>query len=360
MKKQPTVCYVAAHSGGHIIPCLTLAHEEKKLHPETNILFFTSSEKNDLLMVAGSHALTMHRTLPLHKPRTGLLGTLSLIARMILSCITLSYYFIRMRPKKVVCTGGFIAIPATVCARILAIPVELYELNVQPGKAITFLSSRSVKINVCFAQTQRFLPGKKCTKTAYPIRFFDDRKQMCQKEALETLNFDPARTTLTVLGGSQGSVEINNLIKKYILANPEVHDKIQIIHQIGHNDVSTLQSFYAQHNIPAHVFSFCLDLAPHYAAADLVICRSGAGTLFEVLFFGKPCLTIPLITEKNDHQLYNALAMQEEYEELFTACTVREQNTQLEELAKQIELIVHAKTDRANSTPETSCKLSHS
>jgi UDP-N-acetylglucosamine--N-acetylmuramyl-(pentapeptide) pyrophosphoryl-undecaprenol N-acetylglucosamine transferase len=65
------------------------------------------------------------------------------------------------------------------------------------------------------------------------------------------------------------------------------------------------------------VFSFCQDLAPHYAAADLIICRSGAGSLFETLFFGKPCITIPLITKNNTHQLSNALTMQEEYDELF-------------------------------------------
>ena len=319
MKSPQTVCYVAGKSGGHIIPCLTLAHEEKQESSETRILFFSTNRKLDKEIIKASPDVTTHVTLPLGNTScTGIFSGIALVFKLTISICKLLYYLMSQRPNKMICTGGFIAIPATLCARILAIPVELYELNVQPGRAIRFLSSWSVTIKICFNQTQRYLPRKKCIKTAYPIRFFDARKQMCQKEALDELGLEPTRKTITVLGGSQGSIEINNVLHEFIATHPELHARIQIIHQIGHNDTFNWRAFYAQHNIPAHVFSFSPDLAPHYAAADLVLCRSGAGTLFEVLFFGKPCLTVPLITKHDSHQLKNALAMQEEYDELFT------------------------------------------
>jgi UDP-N-acetylglucosamine--N-acetylmuramyl-(pentapeptide) pyrophosphoryl-undecaprenol N-acetylglucosamine transferase len=318
MKKLQTVCYIAGKSGGHIIPCLTLAHEKKMEHPETRILFFSTNEPLDKEIVSASPDVTTHITLPLQNISPKSILHIPIIAwNMLISIAKLLYYFITQRPDKVICTGGFIAIPATLCARLLAIPVELFELNAKPGRAIQFLSSWSVTIRICFTQTLRYLPRKKCIKTAYPIRFFDTRKQMCQKEALQELHLDPSRKTITILGGSQGSLEINKLIYQCITAHPEIHETLQVIHQIGHNDTYNWQEFYKKYAIPAHVFSFYQDLAPHYAAADLVICRAGAGTLFEILFFGKSCITIPLITKKNTHQLTNALTMQEEYSELF-------------------------------------------
>ena len=319
MKIPQTICYVAGASGGHIIPCLTLAQEEKQKHPETQVLFFSTNSKLDTGIVSASADVTTHITLPLGKPScTGIFSCTRLAVNLFISTCKLFYYLMTQRPSKMICTGGFIAIPATLCARILAIPVELYELNAQPGKAIRFLSSRSVNIHICFEETRHYLPRKKCVFTAYPIRFFGAHQQMSQHEALDSLHFEHTRKTITVLGGSQGSLEINNVLHEFIVAHPELHNNIQIIHQIGHNDTFNWQAFYAHYSIPALIFSFCPDLAPHYAAADLILCRAGAGTLFEVLFFGKRCIAIPLITQKNDHQLRNALAMQAAYSELFT------------------------------------------
>ena len=92
---------------------------------------------------------------------------------------------------------------------------------------------------------------------------------------------------------------------------------IQIIHQTGSIDDTDWQQLYASKNIAAHVFSYHPDLALMYAAADLMICRAGAGTLFEIKFFNKPCIIIPLMTNTTTHQVDNAHAMASEYPELF-------------------------------------------
>jgi UDP-N-acetylglucosamine--N-acetylmuramyl-(pentapeptide) pyrophosphoryl-undecaprenol N-acetylglucosamine transferase len=322
MKKKQTICYVAGKSGGHIIPCLTFAREHKEKYPEDDILFFTTETILDIEIVANSTDIKWHIPLPLKNVFLKKWYTIFAIGFNIISTIAKSFfYLIKYRPAKVVCTGGFLAIPVTVCARILAIPVQLYELNVEPGKATRFLSSWSIDLLTCFEQTQAYLPQKKCTKTSYPIRFFGESAQMSQKEALQKLLFSLERKTICILGGSQGSLEINRLIKQWVIAHPHLHEQIQIIHQTGRQDTFNWKAFYTQHNIIHHVFSFSHEMAIYYAAADLIICRSGAGTLFEILFFGKQCITIPLQTPDNNHQLANALAMQEEYGELFTTIT---------------------------------------
>ena len=79
-----------------------------------------------------------------------------------------------------------------------------------------------------------------------------------------------------------------------------------------------MKSWYNAYNIRSVVFDFDQEIAAYYAAADVVICRSGSGSLFEVLFFNKTCITIPLETPTNKHQLANARAMINEHDQLFT------------------------------------------
>ncbi len=319
MKNKRTICYVAGKSGGHIIPCLTLAHEEREKSRNTQILFFTTEEPLDLEITSSSQAITWHVPLPLANVSfKNWLHLPSLLFQLGMTICKTFITLVRHRPVKLICTGGGLAIPVVICARILAIPVQLYELNVEPGRATRFLASWSIDLFTCFAETQRFFPKKRCYKVAYPIRFFDNTKQISQQEALDELFFEKTRKTILILGGSQGSVEINRLIHDWLVHNPHLHDHIQIIHQTGRHDTFNWQRFYQEHMIPARLFSFSQDLALDYSAADLVICRSGAGILFEVLFFGKPCITIPLETPDNKHQVANACAMQQEYDDLFT------------------------------------------
>ncbi len=325
MKKKQTICYVAGKSGGHIIPCLTLAHEHKQKRPQDNVLFFTTDGILDIEIASQSHNISWHIPLPLKSASLKRWFDIFIMSFNLVKTITKSfYYLIKQRPKKVVCSGGFLAIPVIICARILAIPVELFELNVEPGRATKFLSSWSIKILTCFDQTQKYIPKKKCIKTAYPIRFFGADAQISQKEALHAIGFSNQRKTLLVLGGSQGSLEINTLIQQWIIQHSHLHNHIQVIHQTGRQDAFNWQAFYTQHNIPAKVFSFSHNMSVYYAAADLIICRSGAGTLFEILFFGKQCITIPLHIKGNNHQMANALAMREEYGNRFTVISAEQ------------------------------------
>ncbi len=335
MKNNKIVCYVAGKSGGHIIPCLTLADEERRKNQNTQILFFTTEEPLDLEITSSSQAITWHVPLPLANVSFKNVLCLPLLLFQLGMTICKTFIaLVRHRPTKLVCTGGFLAIPVVICARILAIPVQLYELNVEPGKATRFLASWSIDLFTCFTETQRFFPNKRCYKVAYPIRFFDNTSQIAQREALRELTFDSTRKTICILGGSQGSLEINRLIHDWLAHNPHLHDYIQIIHQTGRRDTFDWQGFYQEHMIPTQIFSFSQDLALYYSAADLIICRSGAGTLFEVLFFNKPCITIPLETPGNTHQVANACAIEQEYDDLFTVIR-REQILHTKELFYQ-------------------------
>ncbi len=114
------------------------------------------------------------------------------------------------------------------------------------------------------------------------------------------------------MGGSQGSLFLNTCIKKWIQQAADTQD-IQFIHQIGHQDTFDWQTFYNNNNIAAYIFTFSNTIQDCYNAADVIICRAGAGTLFEIAFFNKPCITIPLETAYTDHQVTNACAFKKLY-----------------------------------------------
>jgi UDP-N-acetylglucosamine:LPS N-acetylglucosamine transferase len=158
-----TLCFVAGKSGGHIIPCTTLAARAKALDPELKILFFsTNSNLDQAILQTGNNKqlINTHVALPLSGATVSLkkLYRVPKIAWQFFRSFCTSFSYLRKyRPQEVVSTGGYIAIPVIIAARILRIPVTLYELNVQPGKAVYWLAPHVNKICICFSKTVELL-----------------------------------------------------------------------------------------------------------------------------------------------------------------------------------------------------------
>lgn len=297
--RNPTLCVVAGHSGGHILPALTLAHEWLSINKGSCIFFSTTRTLDAAILRDRS---TQIRHIPLNFTHFSL--------RTFVHAFLQSYRALRTASdvQKVITTGGIVAIPVCLAAVLLRIPIELYELNAAPGKTTRFLAPFATKILVCFAQAQRFFAAKKCSVAQYPLQPAL-RAILTDHEARTLLGLGTTTTTILVMGGSQGSLFMNNLIKQWVQENPHDAQRMQIIHQTGNNDTTNWHAFYEQHNIRA--FTCAYYDAPHvfYAAADIIICRSGAGSLFEAVHYKKPCITIPLEGVAENHQVLNARAM---------------------------------------------------
>lgn len=320
---KTTICFVAGHSGGHILPCITKA---KQLQRDHHILFFSTSSDRDQKMIQASAVATHFRSLSVESvPYRNKLRLPLFFVKLLGAFFTSFYYLIANRPQKIITTGGYVAIPVCLAGWLLRIPIELYELNVEPGKAVSFLSPLAHTIWIMYEQTTAYLPAHKCKLADYPIRFDEQAKQITKEQALKSLNFSTKRTTLFVIGGSQGSQFLNKLITDWVMTHPELHESIQIIHQTGAAQSNTAAiTLYASRNIPAYTFAYDERLALLYQATDIVITRAGAGTLAELLFFQKKSIIIPLETHTTNHQQANALAMQAKAPELFTVLSQKE------------------------------------
>jgi UDP-N-acetylglucosamine--N-acetylmuramyl-(pentapeptide) pyrophosphoryl-undecaprenol N-acetylglucosamine transferase len=130
------------------------------------------------------------------------------------------------------------------------------------------------------------------------------------------------------MGGSLGSLQLNALAKDIVqICGPN----IQIIHQTGDTDTYDWQAWYDSQGIQSRVFTFDDNIIPYIMAADLVICRAGAGSLFELIYFEKPCIIVPLEGAADDHQVANAYAMQKRYPQLCTVVrhSIQEKSSQV-------------------------------
>lgn len=310
-----TIAGVAARSGGHIVPCLTLI--QKARTEDTQVLFFTTSTELDTTIGKQFPWITKRIELTLENvpykkpwrfPLFGLQCTVSFFKSL--------YYLARYKPAKLVSTGGYLSLPVCLAAKILRIPIELFELNAVPGKATRVLAPLATTLFTCFEITALTF-SKKCTLAPYPLRFnLQDTEPIHKQKACIALQYDNTKKTVLVLGGSQGSTFLNVLLCNTLSAAPE--KMFQIIHQTGHGHIQELKKFYKTLNMTAIVFDYQQNLTPYYQAADIIICRSGAGTLFETAFFNKKCITIPLETITNTHQVDNANAIKKQYPDLFT------------------------------------------
>jgi len=336
MKKNPHnqrnfFCFVTGKSGGHIVPSLTYAQQLLAQKPDYKIIFFSTDASLDRHILAGNPLVMRHIPLPLGVLPRSIFGYVGFAIKMVYACFKAFFVFVAQRPARIISTGGYVAIPVCFAGWLLRIPIELQELNATPGKAIKFLAPLATQIKVCFAQAARYFPARKTVLMDYPVRFTDEQKNIPHQDALRSLGLAGHKKTLFVLGGSQGSRYINTLVQAWVASDPLVGEKVQIIHQTGADDKQAVQECYAYHAITAQVFEYADALERYYAAADLIIGRAGAGTLFEIQFFNKPCIIIPLETADNDHQVANAQAFTQQFPML--ANVVRQREIELDKAA---------------------------
>lgn len=334
MRKIKPLFVVAAGSGGHMIPALQWAKNLHNVNPARPIILITGPSALEQSIARNYAFLADTKIINIGKFSTRAFWRLPKVMLQALGAFIKSvYYAAYYRPSELISTGGLLTIPVAIAARLARCRVLIHELNVVPGKAVHFLLPWATTIFVCFEKTKaycRFL-GKdfsyKCVYKNYPVRFSQHDKQLPRGTIIEQINklllhtnsysFIQSRITLLILGGSQGSVGLNNLCKKFITQHPELHTSLQIIHQTGASDQEGWNNFYKQHEIPALTFAFSDRIAEYYACSDILVSRAGAGSMFEALFFEKPTIIVPLVASSTSHQVDNAQELAQTYPHLF-------------------------------------------
>ena len=206
-------------------------------------------------------------------------------------------------------TGGYVAIPVLVAARLLGIPALLWEGNVVPGRSVRATARFASAIAVSFAETCRSLPpGRACFVTGTPIR---DVLAIDRVAARTSLGIGPADRLVVVFGGSQATRTLNEAVAG---AMPELARRAVVLHVTGDDDGAgaairqALPADIADRYRPIPFLGD--DLLQALAAADLVVGRAGSSTLAEVTAFGLPLVVVPY-PHAGAHQRRNAVELAE-------------------------------------------------
>ncbi|MFF0087881.1 glycosyltransferase [Streptomyces canus] len=221
------------------------------------------------------------------------------------------------RPDVVLATGGYVAVPAGLAARMCGRPLVLHEQTVRLGLANRKLAGSATRIAVSSESTLELLSEEArsiAVVTGNPVRpeVLSGHGQKAV-EALGLRGFDGRRPTVYVTGGAQGAQQINTVVAEVL---PWLLEHANVIHQCGPDHVEGLRqraaSLTAQSAGRYYVSGFIgQELPDVLALADVVISRSGAGTLAELTALGKAAVFIPLATSAGNEQAYNARHLQE-------------------------------------------------
>jgi UDP-N-acetylglucosamine--N-acetylmuramyl-(pentapeptide) pyrophosphoryl-undecaprenol N-acetylglucosamine transferase len=214
----------------------------------------------------------------------------------------------------VLSTGGYVSVPIGVAARLFRVPYLLHEQTLILGLANRILARLATRVLLSHEPSLKHLPARareRAVVTGNPVRpeLFDG----VPAAAFSAFGLDPALPLVLVTGGSLGAEQINRAVTQVL---PDLLQHCQILHQSGSHGHVEMQGVAAQ--LPPslahryHLVEFIHDELPDVlAAADIVVARSGAGTVAELMALGKACILIPWMNSAGNEQNITARALAE-------------------------------------------------
>ena len=282
-----TIVLTGGGTGGHVIPALALLPELKEHFQK--IIFIGSGGIEQRL--AKEKGLPFYAVSCVKLYRKNILKNVKIPLLLLKGITECEEIFDEIKPDVVFSKGGYVALPACLAAKKKAIPVVCHESDYTMGLTNKITSRFAAKTLTSFEAT----PGGICTGN--PVReeiFFGSKQRADQKYPLR-----PGKKTVLFCGGSQGAAAVNKAVYD---ALPELTDKYNVLHVSGKTGDRSVKDTDSYKQI-----EYASDFPDLLAAADIVVGRAGANTLFEVAALGKPMLCIPLPkgTSRGD-QLLNA------------------------------------------------------
>lgn len=293
-------------TGGHVIPALAVARE---LRARGHRVLFVGTERGLEAKLVPAEGFELRKIDIGGLNRVGFRQQFTTARQLPLT--TLQCNRLVRDASAVFSMGGYVAGPPVMAALIRRVPVVVMEPNVVPGFTNRLIGRFVSRALLSFAETAAYFPKGRTEITGLPVRpeFFQIPRR------LRTGMFQ-----ILVTGGSQGSRRLNEAGRQSWPLFRQAQSAVRIVHQTGPADFEDMRADFAKSGLEGEVVAFIRDMPAAFAAADLIICRSGAGTVSELAAAGKPSILVPFPFAADDHQLRNAEAL----ERAGAACLVRD------------------------------------
>jgi UDP-N-acetylglucosamine--N-acetylmuramyl-(pentapeptide) pyrophosphoryl-undecaprenol N-acetylglucosamine transferase len=251
-------------------------------------------------------------------------------AKVAIGTIMAIIHLLRIRPDILVATGGYVSAPAVFAAvllktlRLSRVQVIVHEQNMRPGRFNSLVARFADVVGVSFPGSEECLPGADARYVGYPVR--PGLRLVSEAQSAALTGLPPGRKVILAFGGSQGARTVNRAVVD-ALEYLQDRDDVFIIHGIGRQqrsgydpktDVeSRIQALQSNGRLRQDLNSiyrkldYIDEIGSVYRAASLVVCRGGAGTVKEVCAVGRPSIVLPKSGLAGDHQVVNALVLQD-------------------------------------------------
>ncbi len=305
MNKPFNIIITGGKTGGHLFPGIATAEAIKKLNPASNILFVGTDapfEIRTLEKYGFAHKSIYSKPIKGGNIFSKFLS-ISVIFISLIQSLTLIKTF---KPDFVLGVGGFSSFAVVVAARMMGIPSAVQEQNAFPGLTNRKLAGFVNTIFTSFEKTKGWINHPKVKFVGNPVR----ETSVAGPEDSPIIEH-PDKITLLVTGGSQGAQSINTAFMD-ALALMDNTGKFNIIHQTGINDEPKILQKYSDLKIKATVRAFFHNMPQIQKTADFAVTRAGAGIISELCVHGLPAILIPFPHAADDHQTFNAKALEAE------------------------------------------------
>lgn len=299
---KKTIVITGGGTGGHIYPGLAIAQEIQKKHPDYEI-HFVGAEGGLEEKIWPQYPFQYHliRIGRLHSSvgRWQQIKTLFMMPFTLLHALRI---FLKIKPAIVLGVGGFASGPFLFMAWLAGAKTALWEANAYPGLTNRWLARLVNTSFIVFGEAAKHLRARHIVEAGMPVR-----EEFFKPIAVEA----HSKIRLLVFGGSQGARVINDTIVAMVKNHPEVLEHFEIKHQTGSRDHDRIVEIYGDLARRVNVVEYIHDMPTELKRADVLICRSGASTVAEVISCKKPAIFIPLPTAADNHQFKNALVVAE-------------------------------------------------
>lgn len=292
------VLIMAGGTGGHVFPALAVA-DELRLRGIPVVWLGTKAGIESRLVPQAGYPIEWMSIAGLRGK--SVLTLLLAPVRLFIACWQALAVLLKRKPCVVLGMGGFASGPGGLMAWLIRKPLLVHEQNAIPGLTNKVLARLATVVLQAFPAV-----FKRAITTGNPVR-----KSICEISAPEDrFARRQGNLNLLVIGGSLGAVKLNEIIPQ-ALAKIETSKRPQVTHQTGLKNIESAKILYSDAGVDAKVEAFIDDMPAVYEWADLVICRAGAMTVFELAAAGVASILVPYPHAVDDHQTQNAYYLEE-------------------------------------------------
>lgn len=309
-KKKYTYFITGGGTGGHIYPAIAIAEALRKDETTKDIYYIGNPNNLEYGIVKKAH----FKFLPIKvsgMPRKIGWDFIKWGIELELANWKALYYLWRFKPDAILGTGGYVSAPALMASNLSKTPYMIHDCDAQPGMVSKFVAPMAKQVSLAFEDSASYIRSNNISINGNPIR--EQFKTLTKEQARQNMNLEN-KTTITIMGGSQGAKSIDDATIQCLKQIFEKYDA-QVIFQTGakhyENTIKALEDVYPEfeHNKNLVIKPYFDDMVTALKATDIAISRAGSLSLSEICACGIAPILIPYPYAAADHQRKNAKSL---------------------------------------------------